>query len=62
MPILMIKCPTTGKAVSTGVAIDAKSFQNPTNQFINNTVGCPACGQRHIWSKSDVLPLEPEPS
>jgi len=50
---VMIKCPTTGKSLSTGMAMDEQSFESA--QLINNVVGaCPHCGQNHTWSKPDA--------
>ena len=52
MPNIMIKCPVTGKAVPTDMAMDKKSFESVTLK--NNTlVNCPVCGQNHTWSKED---------
>lgn len=55
MPMLMIKCPTTGKALPTLIVIDEESFKNPTNQMTNNSVRCPHCGQAHRWNKEDAF-------
>lgn len=54
MGMVMIKCPVTGKPVPTGFGMDRATFDNPTNQFTNNNVGCPHCGQTHTWSKPDA--------
>jgi transposase len=53
MANVMIKCPKTGKLVSTGISMDKKSFD--TAKLVNNTVGCPACGGKHVWSKEDAI-------
>ena len=53
MPVLMIKCPKTGKEVPTGVAMDQMSFR--TAKLSNNSVGCPHCGGSHVWGKKDVI-------
>ena len=51
---VMIKCPETGKAVPTGMAMDKASFD--TAVLSNNTLGnCPACGKDHVWSKEDAF-------
>lgn len=53
MGMVMIKCPTTGKAIPTQIGMDKQSFQSST--LVNNTIGpCPACGQFHTWSKKDA--------
>ena len=53
MAKIMIKCPTTGKAVPTGMSMDAASFAGST--FSDNSVGCRECGQTHTWSKGDAF-------
>lgn len=50
---IVIKCPTTGRWVSTGIGTDRATFEDPTNKFTNNRVQCPACGQMHTWNKED---------
>jgi endogenous inhibitor of DNA gyrase (YacG/DUF329 family) len=52
---IMIRCPKTSKAVFTGMAMDEKSFADPTNKFVNNSIQCPHCGQMHTWSKEDAF-------
>jgi hypothetical protein len=54
MGMLVITCPNTGKEISTGFGMDKRTFEDPTNVFRNNQVGCPACGQTHTWSKEDA--------
>jgi hypothetical protein len=49
---IKIKCPNTGEAISTGVAMDKTSFES--GQISDNTVGCPACGETHTWNKDDA--------
>lgn len=52
MPNVMIKCPETNKPVSTGIAMDEKSFNSST--LSNNNVQCPHCGKMHTWQKEDA--------
>lgn len=52
MPMVMIKCPKTGKDVPTGIAMDKKSFD--TSQMSGNRLRCPHCGDTHVWNKSDA--------
>ena len=53
MSRIMIRCPSTGKPLFTGMGMNAQSFAN--SQFVNNTVGpCPHCGQSHVWNKKDA--------
>lgn len=50
MPSVMIKCPKTGKAVATGVAMDKRGFESA--ELTGNTFGpCPACNESHTWDK-----------
>ena len=53
MANIMIKCPHKGRLVSTGMSMDKKAFD--TAKLENNTLGCPACGGKHIWSKKDAV-------
>jgi hypothetical protein len=53
MARVMIKCPSTGKPLSTGMDFGKQAFE--TSTLTNNTVGpCPHCGQMHTWSKKDA--------
>ena len=50
---IFIKCPTTGKLINTGFAMDPDIF---TASPIEATpVECPACRQKHAWTKKDAL-------
>ena len=48
MGVIMIKCPTTARLVSTGIEADAASFE--ALRGVRSTVSCPACGRMHMWS------------
>ena len=50
---LMIRCPKTGKAVPTGIAMDPASYVSAGLE--NNVTRCPHCGERHRWSKEQVF-------
>ena len=52
MGIVMIRCPTTGRAISTGIETDALSF-NRTPVFIAHT-WCPLCNTDHEWFAADA--------
>ena len=53
MGTVMIKCPKTGNALSTGMGMDQASFDS--SNFTDNTVGpCPHCQGSHTWSKKDA--------
>jgi hypothetical protein len=50
MGILMINCPSTGHAVSTGIEMSGVD-QLPT---VVATTKCSACGRVHEWSKDSA--------
>jgi hypothetical protein len=52
MPALMIRCPKTGTPVDTGIELDQDTFKYLPK--IQSFVTCPACGERHPWSKDDA--------
>jgi hypothetical protein len=46
----MIHCPSTGRAVSTGIEmLDADQLP-----AVRATTMCPACGHVHEWTKRDA--------
>jgi endogenous inhibitor of DNA gyrase (YacG/DUF329 family) len=48
MSLVMINCPTTGRAVSTAVEMEPSVFNRLPD--IAGRMHCPACGQEHIWA------------
>ena len=52
MSLILIKCPTTGRAVSTGIEIDGETFKILPDVGVETK--CPACAGTHIWRKSDA--------
>ena len=46
----MIRCPNTGRAVSTEIEIEPSVFRKLPN--IGARMHCPACGQEHTWRTS----------
>ena len=54
MPMLMIRCPKTGKPVPTGISMDKRALEDPKNVPRDNQAGCPHCGQLHSWNKEDA--------
>jgi predicted RNA-binding Zn-ribbon protein involved in translation (DUF1610 family) len=60
MSSVMIRCPTTGRAVSTAVETERTVFNKLPN--VTARMRCPACGQEHIWTvKSAWLAEMPHP-
>jgi hypothetical protein len=49
---VMIRCPMTGRTISTGLAADPATWD--TRPIDLNLVPCPECEQVHTWSKSDA--------
>jgi hypothetical protein len=52
MAIVMIKCPSNGSAVSTGIELEEQTFIQLPN--VGSEMRCPACGGHHIWKKGDA--------
>lgn len=50
--ILMIKCPNTGRAISTGMMADRSSFGS-TPVFYSRTY-CPICRINHDWFAAEA--------
>jgi hypothetical protein len=48
--ILMIKCPATGRGVSTGIEVCSTEGL----PVVTATMLCPACGRVHHWTKNDA--------
>ena len=58
MSLVMIKCPGTGRAVSTAIETEPSVFRQLPR--INARMFCPACGQEHVWAMSSAW-LSDEP-
>jgi hypothetical protein len=52
MGVIMMRCPATGKAVSTG--IDTSSVIVDSLPDVSIRMPCPACGGEHVWRKHDT--------
>ena len=59
MGCVMITCPVTGQAVSTGIETELASLQQ-ADPF-RSSVWCPACRGEHSWSRSDAWICETIP-
>jgi hypothetical protein len=52
MGTVMIRCPKTGHAVSTGIDMEAPEFERlPT---VHAELNCSRCGERHGWTKREA--------
>jgi predicted RNA-binding Zn-ribbon protein involved in translation (DUF1610 family) len=50
--MVVIRCPETDAEVSVGIQMDLHTFELlPTD---NVELKCPACGNRHVWSRKDA--------
>jgi hypothetical protein len=58
MGMLMIKCPNTGRAISTGIQIEQAAF-DVMPVFFSRTF-CPACRTEHRWFAKYAWINEPE--
>lgn len=52
MPEIMIRCPTFGIPVSTGLTTEAIKFDSLSG--IEITMRCPACLKNHKWERKDA--------
>ena len=48
MSSVMIRCPTTGRAVSTAIETEPSVFKKLPN--VAARMRCPACGREHVWA------------
>lgn len=61
MSSVMIRCPNTGEAVSTGIETEANVFRRLPK--VAARMRCPACGEEHDWTVSAAwLTKEPPAS
>ena len=58
MRLILIRCPQTGRYISTGLenANDCLDFLDA----VQSPVHCPACNKDHWWTKQDALLAPPE--
>jgi hypothetical protein len=60
MSSVMIRCPVTGRAVSTAIETEPNVFRKLPK--VAARMCCPACGQDHMWTISSAwLAGEPRP-
>jgi hypothetical protein len=52
MGIVMIRCPKTRRAISTGIQVDRATFHS-TPVFFSRTL-CPLCRTTHEWFAKDA--------
>ena len=52
MTSIMIRCPNTGRAVSTAIETETSVFRKLPK--VSSKMHCPACGEDHVWSISSA--------
>ena len=52
MSSVMIKCPNTGRSVSTAIETEPSVFRRLPK--VASRMLCPACGQEHVWVTSSA--------
>jgi len=60
MSMLMIRCPKTGRAISTGREVESASFRS-SPVFFSRTY-CPLCQVTHEWFAQDAWVCDSEVS
>ena len=58
--VVMVRCPATGRELSTGVEMDAVTFERLAD--IRSRIKCPVCNLDHDWSTRDAWLGNPAPS
>ena len=56
MGVVMIRCPETRRAISTGLEVDRATFRS-TPVFFSRTF-CPLCRTTHEWFAGDAWVAE----
>jgi len=59
MAAVMIRCPRTGRAVSTEIETEPSVFGRLTD--LAGRMRCPDCGEEHVWSTREAWLAEPVP-
>jgi len=52
MGVIMIRCPATGREISTGIKVDRESFKSTPVFFAESY--CPLCRATHEWFARDA--------
>jgi hypothetical protein len=58
--VVMVRCPTTGRELSTGLEMDAATFERLPD--IRSQIKCPVCNLDHTWSTREAWLGNPAPS
>jgi hypothetical protein len=52
---VLIRCPRTERPVYTGLNLDWSALE--ACDLPEQKVVCPECGEEHVWSKPDAVPV-----
>ena len=52
MGTVMIRCPKTGRSVSTEIETEVSDFERLP--YVEAEARCPHCGQTHIWTRREA--------
>jgi hypothetical protein len=58
MGTVMIRCPRTGRAISTQIETEASVFDRLP--LVASRLRCPHCGEEHVWTAGDAWLAEPD--
>jgi hypothetical protein len=58
VPLVLIRCPKTGRYVSTGINSDPELLSFSSN--VRHRIECPYCRKEHAWAKRDAVFCDPE--
>ena len=52
MGTVMIRCPKTGRSVSTEIETEVSDFERLP--YVQAELHCPLCGQSHMWTRREA--------
>lgn len=52
MGTVMIRCPKTGRSVSTEIETEVSDFERLP--YVEAELHCPHCGQNHTWTRREA--------
>jgi hypothetical protein len=57
--VVMVRCPKTGRELSTGIEMDAATLEQLPD--IRSMIECPVCRVEHVWSTREAWLDNPPP-
>lgn len=58
--MVLIRCPETNLPVSTGLFVDAATFESAAFDEEHRRLKCPLCQGLHVWQKDVAYLVEDE--